>query len=240
MIKIMTYYSYHKNIGIANLKSKIQSQNIKCVMFDFDGVVVDSESHWASVENPYLAHHAAGWRNEFYDNLTGLGLDEVYAYLSVNFELNVTKVQYFADYEQMALRLYSDIAKPIGGLEPLLMLLKQKHITAHIVSSSKSAWIKMALNKHGLGVYFDTITSSHDHEIEHGKPAPDVYLRALSKQDIQPEYAIAIEDSANGIIAAKAAGLFCVGLNIYNTSTQDMSNSDVVITNYDHLMNTLR
>jgi putative hydrolase of the HAD superfamily len=214
--------------------------NIKGVIFDFDGVIVDSESHWPAVENPYIQAHTVGWSDDLYANLIGMGLDEVFEYLTSQYAFNVTKEQYNTDYERLALSLYSDIALPVPGIIDLLDVFRTRGIQMGIASSSKPAWIKLSLEKHGMSAYFNAITSSRDDDIAHGKPKPDVYLRALAKQSLAANEVIAVEDSTNGIIAATAAGLFCVGVNIDNTNEQDISNSNLQISAYSELLSLLK
>lgn len=217
----------------------LKSRSITGIIFDFDGVVVDSENHWPVVENPYIEQYCTGWQDEFYGQLTGMGLSEVYDLLTSRYDFSKSKEQYFEDYEKMALELYGNIAMPIAGIEELLDCLERNHISASIASSSKPAWIRVALKKHDLDGYFQDITSSHDLEITHGKPAPDVYLGAIAKQIGGSDSLMAIEDSTNGIRAAKAAGLFCIALNIDGTNIQDTSGADAEITTYDCLTSTL-
>lgn len=208
---------------------------IKGVIFDFDGVIIDSESRWPALENPYIRQHTKGWSDDFYSNLTGMGLDEVYEYLASHYTLDVSREQYFADYEQLALILYGEVALPVEGMSELLRFLKSKGVRMSIASSSKADWIIISLKRHGMDEYFESITSSHDDGIIHGKPAPDVYLSALAKQHLATNEVMVVEDSTNGIIAAKSAGLFCVGVNIGNTNTQDISYADLKIDKYSEL-----
>lgn len=210
--------------------------NIKGVIFDFDGVIVDSENSWPAVENPYIRQHTTGWSDGFYADLIGMGLSEVYGYLSSRFSFDVSKEQYFADYDRLALGLYGAVAEPIEGIIELLDSLKGRGLRLDIASSSKPTWIRMALDRHGMSGYFETITSSHDEDVDRGKPEPDVYLRALQKQALATNEVIAIEDSRNGITAATSAGIFCVGVNINGTNSQDISNSNLKINRYSELL----
>jgi HAD superfamily hydrolase (TIGR01509 family) len=210
--------------------------NIKGAIFDFDGVIVDSERRWPAVENPYIQMHTVGWSDDLHANLIGMGLDEVYEYLASQYAFSVTKEQYFADYERLALSLYGDVVLPLPGIIALLDAFSARGIRMGIASSSKPTWIKLSLEKHGMSEYFHAITSSHDDDIAHGKPAPDVFRKALAKQLLPANEVIAIEDSKNGIIAATAAGLFSVGVNIENTNSQDISNANLQISAYSELL----
>lgn len=77
--------------------------------------------------------------------------------------------------------------------------------------------------------------SSHDPDVTNGKPAPDVYVKAARELLVATDKIIVIEDSTNGIRAAKSAGMFCIGLNINGQNIQDLSQADLIVTSYDEL-----
>ena len=205
------------------------------VVLDFDGVIVDSEDHWGGVENPYIKKHTSKWRDEDYGQLTGMGLSEVHKLLVTKYDFPLSEQQYFNDYEELALTLYSEVAKPIKGVEQFLEHLKASDLKIAIASSSRPTWINIALKRHGLRGYFSRIVSSHDPDVSNGKPAPDVYVKAARELLVATDKIIVIEDSTNGIRAAKSAGTFCIGLNINGQNIQDLSQADLIVTSYDEL-----
>jgi HAD superfamily hydrolase (TIGR01509 family) len=218
-----------------NISAFLSTQKPKGIIFDFDGVIVDSEDHWSSVENPYIKSHTEGWHDKFYDRLTGMGLTEIHKLLKDEYGFSLTKDEYFNDYEQLALKLYTDIAKPIEGVGDLLRRVRECGLDISIASSSKPTWINISLEKYDLKHYFSHVISSHDNGIKHGKPFPDVYVEALRQSNLKPSEVIAVEDSTNGIKAAKSAGMFCIALNVNGTNPQDISEADGIITTYEDL-----
>lgn len=205
------------------------------IIFDFDGVIVDSEKHWADVENPYLRRHIPSWHDEDYAILVGKSLPEVYALLQSR-GLKIAANQYFVDYEEMAQKLYSDLAQPLAPIITLLDWAHERHIACAIASSSKRSWIDLALRTHNLEHFFMSVASAHDPGVAKGKPAPDVYLQAISTMDISSSNLIAIEDSSNGVLAAKAAGLFCIGLRNGDNETQNLDQADMIVQEFTNLL----
>lgn len=209
---------------------------IRGIIFDFDGVVVDSEKHWATVENPYLRQHIDDWQDDDYNLLLGKSLSEVHEFLAEERGFGLSAEQYFADYERMAVELYAHVARPLQGLVALLDSLREARIPCAIASSSKRSWIDSALEANGLGGYFPIIVSAHDAEVEKGKPAPDVYLRAAQLLHLPVTDVLAIEDSRNGVASARAASIYCVGLRTDDNPSQDLSAADIELSSYNDLI----
>ena len=123
--------------------------------------------------------------------------------------------------------------KPIDGIPELLARLKEKGYKIGLGSSSIMANVQLVLNCFGIIDYFDAIAAGS--EVEHAKPAPDVYLLAASRLGVAPENCTVVEDAAAGIAAAKAAGRRSSAVRNPNSGTQDFSQADVVIDRYDEI-----
>lgn len=201
------------------------------VVFDFDGVLYDSEKHWHIIENEYLLDRIAAWQPEEYRYLIGRSLPEVYRYLYQR-GLRLSEEQYVADYHKMAERLYAELAKPLPGIHNLLNEILARQLKIAIASSSKRIWIDAALKAHRLPIEIPVIVSATDPDITQGKPAPDVYLRAADLLHENPSQLIAIEDSKNGVLSAKTAGLYCIGLRNGFNDAQDLRAADRIMHGY--------
>jgi len=201
------------------------------VVFDFDGVLYDSEKHWYEIENRYLITRISTWDPHDHKNLLGLPLQDSYKYLRSR-GLNLTDEEYFADYHSMAVQLYSNSAKPLKNVDTLLHELAKLKMKIAIASSSKLAWINIALQSNKLPVVITVIVSGDDTFVTKGKPAPEVYLRAAQLLNEPTSKLIAIEDSKNGVTSAKAAGLYCIGLRNGFNNDQDLSEADDIISGY--------
>lgn len=201
------------------------------VVFDFDGVLYDSEKHWDVIENKYLTNRIPRWDPADYKNLIGRSLPEAYAYLQER-GLPLTEEQYTSDYHEMADQLYAELAQPLLGVDILLNELKSRDRKVAIASSSKHTWIDAALRGNSLPIEFPIIVSAEDEMISKGKPAPDVYLMAAKLVGEEPSRLIAIEDSRNGVLSATSAGLYCIGLRNGFNESQDLSNANEIIHGY--------
>ena len=171
---------------------RISAADYSAIIFDFDGVIVDSEDHWGEVESPYIAMHTTGWTEASYSRLIGM-LSEVYDLLVAEYNFLLSKQQYFSDYEKLARTLYGEVAMPIQGIKSFLEQLESAKFKAAIASSSKPTWINTSLRRHNLTPYFSAIISSYDSDVVHEKPAPDVYIKAARELDILPDRVIVIE-----------------------------------------------
>lgn len=201
------------------------------VVFDFDGVLYDSEKHWEDVENRYLLARMPNWDPADHKYLLGRPVPEVYAFLRDR-GLAISEVQYAHEYHQMAMQLYASVAKPLENIDALLHALVERGAKIAIASSSKRVWIDTALLHNKLAIPIDNIVCGDDASVARGKPAPDIYLRAAELLHEDASRLIAIEDSKNGVASAKAAGLYCFGLRNGFNEQQDLSLADAIITGF--------
>ncbi len=202
------------------------------IVFDFDGVLYDSEKHWEDIENTYLRKYIPSWENDHYKNLIGMSLSEVHDYLKKKHGFKRSRTQYFADYDVMANELYSNLAKPLAGIGALVNTLKKMDTKLAIASSSKVEWIKQAMHNHPIQIEFQAIVGANDAVIKAGKPAPDVYIQAAKMLRVDPHKLVAIEDSRNGLIAASTAGMHCIGLRNGFNDEQDLGYADEIFEGY--------
>ncbi|MCL2405977.1 MAG: HAD family phosphatase [Defluviitaleaceae bacterium] len=119
---------------------------------------------------------------------------------------------------------------PIDGIPALLQLLNAQNITCAVASSSSHDLISQVLEKCQIRQYFTHLVSGED--VKHGKPAPDIYLKAARAFGMPPESCIAIEDSPIGIQSAKNAGFTCIGYKNPSTHGQDFTLADYVVSHY--------
>lgn len=201
------------------------------IVFDFDGVLYDSEKHWEVIENRYLIERVPAWNSLDYKNLIGHSLPEAYTYLRSR-GLSLNEDEYFTDYYKMAEEVYSKFAEPLKNISVLLHSLAMRKIKLAIASSSRRAWIDMALQNRRLPVAFEVIVSGDHPSVHKGKPAPDVYLVAADLLGEHPSKLIAIEDSKYGVASAKKAGLYCFGLRNGFNDDQDLSEADSILDGY--------
>ncbi|MFP9114491.1 HAD family hydrolase [Flavobacterium sp. RHBU_3] len=208
---------------------------IKSVIFDMDGVVVNTEP---------LSHRA---NSRFYKSLGIQVSDEVYATFIGNSDINIIqKIKNIYGVEtpedvllQQCLEYYCnefDADKTLElmpGVKDLIVDLYNNGVVVLLASSSSKVKIERVFNRFGLNPYFSYKISGQDFEFS--KPHPAIFLEAVSKSGFTADECVIIEDSTNGVKAAKAAGVFCIGYKSEEETTQDTSLADIVITDFSQL-----
>jgi HAD superfamily hydrolase (TIGR01509 family) len=121
----------------------------------------------------------------------------------------------------------------LNGVEDLIIQLHQKGIQLILASSSSKVTINRVFNRFNLHPYFSHVISGED--FPQSKPHPDIFLEAVRLSQSKRENCIVIEDSTNGIKAAHAAGIFCVGYRSVNSKKQDYSLANLVIDRFEEL-----
>lgn len=204
---------------------------ISTVIFDMDGVIIDSEPIYFEVEQ--------GLFNELGLELTP---EEHSKYVGRSDLWETVKEAYRLDFDveeihETEKRRYFEIIStsfdegPIEGVADLIKELHDKDITLVLASSSEMKNIELVLTKFGLLKYFDLRISGDD--LETSKPHPEIFLTAAEMAGEKPENCLVIEDSENGVKAAKSAGMKCIGFKNPNSGNQDLSAADWIINSFD-------
>ena len=205
------------------------------VIFDMDGVIVDTEP----VHNYAFRQHFELLKidvsSEMYASFTGNSTRNVYQKLTAYFDLQEdiedlisTKRQLFNDAFDKKEDLFL-----LDGVENLIKELHQNGMQLLLASSSAKVTINRIFNRFNLHQYFTHIISGED--FENSKPDPAIFKHAVFLSKTPKENCIVIEDSTNGIKAAKAAGIYCIGYDSPNSKLQDYSLADIVIAEFSEL-----
>lgn len=210
-------------------------REIKAVIFDMDGVIVESEYRNYKAKLKVLEPYGVTFDYNYYSQFPGNSNIFVWQKIIDDFSISATaeqmhKVDLIARDE--LIREEGHIA--IDGAIELIKRLSQKYVLA-LASGSPEHIIKDTVKYFDIEKYFKFIISGET--IENCKPAPDIFLIAAENIRIAPEYCAVIEDSHNGVIAAKSAGMYCIGYENKNSGEQDLSLADIVVT--DHKNNPL-
>ncbi len=198
------------------------------VIFDMDGVVVDSEIHWKTTEGFFLQSLIPGWTTNDQDRIIGLGVLDLYKLLVNTYRLRKTQDEFLAIYQEMANEIYGQKVSLIEGFPELLTALSTHHIPVALASSSPTSWINIMLDRFCLRDSFQVVVSADELQ-GLGKPSPAIYLHTAQRLGTLPQRCIAIEDSKNGILSAKNAEMFCVGFRNGFNDEQDLSQADIII-----------
>lgn len=207
--------------------------SVKAVIFDMDGVLIDSEPAYLEMNKKLFSEFGIEMDDEDYKALVGLASLPMWKMLKEKYNLK-NDVSDFMQLERRRMHeiLDSDIiSKPIAGIYDLLETLKDSNIKLSVASSSAKENINFVLSKLDLNKYFSFTISGE--EVTNGKPAPDIFLKVAEKFNIDPGKCYVIEDSANGIKAARSAGMFPVGFLNNDTNQQDLSGAHIILENFN-------
>jgi HAD superfamily hydrolase (TIGR01509 family) len=201
------------------------------VIFDMDGVIVDSELHWKSLEGYFLQALIPGWTMQDQGKIIGLSLDNLYTMLADEYDLKEPRESFLAQYHAMAAQIYREKAALLPGFRETLDRLLALELPLALASSSPRSWIEIVLEKFDLRSAFRVVVSAEEVGGQ-GKPASDIYLHTARKLNVQPARCVVIEDSKNGALSARNAGMFCIGLRNGFNDEQDLSAAHVVVDGY--------
>lgn len=204
----------------------------KAVIFDMDGVLINSEPAYLEMNKKMFAEFGIEMDDENYKALVGLPSVPMWTMLKKKYNLK-NSVSEFIELEKSRMNEILDseyMSAPIDGITELLEELKEKNIKLSVASSSAKDNINFVLSKFNIAGYFDFVISGE--EVINGKPAPDIFLMVSRIFDTSPPDCYVIEDSANGITAARAAGMHSIGFSNDGTNTQDLSGSDFILNNF--------
>ena len=182
---------------------------IEAVVFDLDGVVVDSEQVWDDVREQLAKERGGRWHEGAQAAMMGMSSPEWSAYMHDEIGLAEPPEEINAEVVRRMLERYRERLPLIPGAVDAVRRLAPE-LRLGVASSSNRTLIEKVLEQACIAGLFEAVVSSE--EVAAGKPAPDVYLEATRRLGVEPGRAAAVEDSSNGIRAAHAAGLRVVAL----------------------------
>ncbi len=208
---------------------------IQTVIFDMDGVIVDTEPVHHFAYNQHFKQLNIEITPEMYASFTGNSTKNIFEKLKAHFNLKedvttliATKRNLFNDAFDHKEDLYL-----LEGVEDLIKELHTNGIQLVLASSSAHVTINRIFTRFNLHQYFTHIVSGED--FPKSKPHPAIFQHAAFLSGTPIENCIVIEDSTNGILAAKAAGIYCIGYDSVNSKMQDYSKADKVISHFNEL-----
>ena len=201
----------------------------KAVIFDMDGVLIDSEPLHKQVEQEMLKDLGINLPHEEHIKFAGVGkemwsiLKEQYGYNRDIAEDDLHKEKR----ERYLKRLISKPIKPISGVIELVNIAKEAGMKMAVASSSSLENIELVTKS--IGIYDDMSFIVSGDDMPRTKPYPDIFLKTAELLNIPVHECLVIEDSANGVQAAKDAEMFCVGFLNPNSGNQNLSLADNVV-----------
>ena len=208
---------------------------IRGIIFDFDGLIVDTE--WAVYQS---------WVELFDSFGAKLPLDQWTSIIGISayehfdpFDILEQQIEQNLDRSRLSEQRHAREmglarAQPIlPGVEDYLREAKYQALKLGVASSSDRNWVRGHLTRLRLLNYFDVIFTSED--VERAKPDPALYHLALQRLDLSPSEAFVLEDSPNGVTAAKAAGIFAIAVPNPLTACLNLNHADLILSSLDEI-----
>jgi mannitol-1-/sugar-/sorbitol-6-/2-deoxyglucose-6-phosphatase len=184
---------------------------IKAVIFDMDGVLIDSEPLWKIAEKKTFAKVGISLTTEMCNLTMGYRSNEVVDYWYEKFPWEgISKNELEEDMVSSVTDEISANGKAMAGVDQALNIFKENNFKIGLASSSSSKIINVVLDQLGIRHFFDVVQSAENEE--YGKPHPAVFLQAAARLKVHPTHCLVIEDSVNGVIAAKAARMKVIAI----------------------------
>ncbi len=209
---------------------------IDAVIFDLDGVLIETEEIWDEVRGRYIVDQGGRYDADAQRAMMGMSSKEWSRFLAEDLGVPRTAAEVNQDVVELMMAEYRRHLPMIDGAEEAVGRLAAE-LTLGVASSSNRELIDLVLELSGLERFFAATVSSE--EVERGKPAPDVYLEACRRVGAEPSRAAAVEDSHAGIAAAKAAGMLVLAIPnpSYPPGDEALAQADVVLGSLAELTN---
>lgn len=210
----------------------------KAIIFDMDGTIIETEHIWHLVTRTIIENKGVTidehLEKVLKKNLTGLGMREACQFVKDLCELKDDVHTLVREKEELANKLYREEIRFIDGFLKFHQKIINLNIPIGLATNASDETVQITNQKLDLRKLF----GEHVYNISmvhRGKPDPAIYLHAAAKLNIDPEYCIAFEDSAHGIAAAKAAGMYTVGIMSSEDTHHQVKESHHITKHYDHI-----
>ena len=211
----------------------------RVILFDMDGVLVNTEPLHYQLWKQVFAERGLDIAFEHYKGCIGANgkrlMELVLEHYGVDFRDDQTLFDRYYDLKAEHLR-HGDIPR-IEGVNETLAELQKRGWRMAVASSSTQDYIDLCTERVGIAPFFQVRFSAQ--WVKNTKPAPDVFLAAAEKMGERPEDCIVVEDSTNGTLAAKAAGMRCIGFDNPDSAGQCLDAADTLIRSFRELLDVL-
>lgn len=207
---------------------------LKAVIFDMDGVLIDSEPIHYQANKEIMSEFGFELPYEYYKHFIGSTLTYMWDTLKKKHGIinPIPELNHMSESRSKEITDRDGYIK-IDGANELVKMFKENGMKLAVASSSAQNIIEEVINGIELNDCFTKLVSGNS--VKNPKPAPDVFLKAAAELGVEPSKCLVIEDSANGVNAAKAAGMTCVGFINPNSGNQDLSNADYLVESFVNL-----
>ena len=207
---------------------------LEAVLFDMDGVIIDTEPFFLRSESMLLKEFGVDTELEYHFRYQGTTHEYMWETMKNEFNLDAPVGELVERANVIRNRLMEeDGLQPIPGVIPFIARLHEAGVPLAIASSSPLTDIHKAVKALDIEKYFSYFVSGES--VAHSKPAPDIFLDAAENLNAKPENCVVIEDSKNGVASAHAAGCICIGFRNLEFPPQDLSLASVIVTDFSDL-----
>lgn len=208
---------------------------LKAVIFDMDGVIVDSEPIQRVAYQKMFDEFEIEVSPELYASFTGKATLPICQYICSSFNLKISPEILVACKRKYFKELFDEDTsfKLLEGVLELIQEYHKKALVLVLASSASMININRIFKRFDLDPYFISKLSGAD--LKASKPHPEIFKNAAKASGFLPSECMVIEDSTNGINAAKAAGIYCVGYNSVYSKNQSYDDADLIITNFNEI-----
>ncbi|MDP4179585.1 MAG: HAD family phosphatase [Bacillota bacterium] len=201
---------------------------LKAVIFDMDGVIVDSEPIHFEVDKRVMKKCGFIASDDILNPYVGVSNPEMWKDLKEKYNLILSVEELLKLQSELKIEVLNETKiEAIDGIIELLSDLRRNKIILAVASSSPRLFIETILETIKIREYFNAILSGE--EVQRGKPYPDIFLKTAEMLKVNPHECIVIEDSTNGVKAALSAGMKCIGYANLNSGSQDLSRASTIV-----------
>lgn len=212
----------------------------QAIIFDMDGVLIDTESHHQVIEHQIFRDLGLNITEKDREPFIGFAADEMWSRVVDHYELDHSPADLLDLNNERIIEYFTSQTKceAIPGVEDVLKWIQSQKIPMAVASSSSRVVMDVLLEQVGLDSYFTTRVGGQD--VEKSKPEPYIYLHTAEILRVTPDKCVVVEDSTNGIRAAKAAGMYCIGYRGTGYHGQNQSMADQTIEHYKDMIPVLQ
>ena len=208
---------------------------LKAVIFDMDGVIVNSEPLHRKAYYCMFEEFNINVSNRLYESFTGKSTSAICKELCEIFDLSISHEKLMLSKRKHFKTIFDNDPEfqMINGALSLIKNYFYNNLTLILASSASMTNINRIFKKFDLDKFFKAKISGAD--LKESKPNPEIFIKAAKLSGFNKSECIVIEDSTNGIIASKSAGIYCIGYNSPNSKNQNYDKADLVISNFNNI-----
>lgn len=205
---------------------------IKAIIWDMDGVIIDSEDHHHAGEIATFKHFGVEVPEDLNKQYKGAPLREHFQELRDKLKVETPLNELMEKQNEHIYKMYSEDVELFSEVKDVLFQLKKQYVQA-LATSSERRLVEVVLKRFGLQEAFTAVTCGD--EVDRGKPEPDIFLKTAKKLGVLPEECVVIEDAYKGIKAGKAAKMTVIAHKVSHNKDIDFSLADFVVTDLNEV-----